>query len=321
MKRVLGLLAIIVLLFTLASCQKDKVEIAIVQLGTHTSLDEINQAITSKLEDNGYNEGDYEITQHNANFSNDTANQIMQILKNRADVVVAIATSVAQAAYNVMPSDTPIVFAAVSDPVAAGLMTDVSSPNENVTGTSDEIQIDLIIDKALEIDPDLKKLGFIYNPNEDNSVSNKNKIEAYCQTKNIEFVARTIQSAGEMSEVANVLVSNVDAVLVTDDNTVASAMSVLGDICVEAKKPCYTGADSLVKDGGMLCVGINYQTLGEYTADMVIEILNGKAISEIPVKVFNDNLKIYLNEDFVKNAEIVIPNSILEDENLVKITK
>ena len=124
-----------------------------------------------------------------------------------------------------------------------------------------------------------------------------------------------------MSEVANVLVSNVDAVLVTDDNTVASAMSVLGDICVEAKKPCYTGADSLVKDGGMLCVGINYQTLGEYTADMVIEILNGKAISEIPVKVFNDNLKIYLNEDFVKNAEIVIPNSILEDENLVKITK
>ena len=83
MKRVLGLLAIIVLLFTLASCQKDKVEIAIVQLGTHTSLDEINQAITSKLEDNGYNEGDYEITQHNANFSNDTANQIMQILKKR----------------------------------------------------------------------------------------------------------------------------------------------------------------------------------------------------------------------------------------------
>ena len=166
----------------------------------------------------------------------------------------------------------------------------------------------------------MSKLGFIYNPSEDNSVSNKAKIEAYCKEKNIEVVSSTIQNAGEMSEVASVLVNKVEAMFVTDDNTVASAMSVLSSICREKKIPCYTGADSEVKDGGMLCVGINYKLLGETTADMVISILEGVKIKDIPVKVFKDNLKTYLNTSYIEETNISIPSSILNDPNLVKIT-
>ncbi len=319
MRKLLSLLCVVCCLFLLASCGSNKTEIAIVQLGTHLSLDEINEAITKKLEEEGYAEGDYKITQYNANFSNDTASQIMQNIKNKADIVVAIATPIAQAAFNTLSSETPIVFAAVSDPKEANLITNILAPEANITGTSDAIQVDLIIDKAKEIDPDLKTLGFIYNPMEDNSVSNLNKIKEHCKTKDIDVKTATIQNAGEMSEVANALIKNVDAVFVTDDNTVASSMSVLSEICRTAKKPCYTGADSMVKDGGMLCVGINYTTLGEYTASMVIDILNGKKIEEIPVKVFDTDLKIYLNEDFISETNIVIPENILKDANLVKI--
>lgn len=319
MKKILSFICLVFCIFLLTSCGSNKKEIAIVQFGTHTSLDEINQAITNKLALEGYDSGEYKISQYNANFSSDTASQIMQTLKNKADVVVAIATPVAQAAYNTLSNDTPIVFAAVSDPKAANLVNNIETPEDNITGTSDAIQIDLIIDKALEINPNLKKIGFVYNPNEDNSVSNLQKIQNYCNTKNIEVKTSTIQNAGEMSEVANVLIKDVDAILVTDDNTVASSMSVLADICRTAKKPCYTGADSMVKDGGMLCVGINYTTLGEYTASMVIDILNGKEIKDIPVKIFDSNLKIYLNEDYISQTNITIPNSILNDENLVKI--
>lgn len=318
MKKVVGLICIVVTLFLASSCGDGRKQIAIVQLGTHMSLDEINQAIVEKLEEAGYNAGKYKISQHNANFSSDVANQIMQTLNN-AEVVIAIATPVAQAAFQSLPMDKPIVFAAVSDPKAAGLVENITAPEGNITGTSDEIQVNLIIDKAKEINPDLAKLGFIYNPNEDNSVSNLKKIRAYCETKGIEVKASTIQNAGEMSEVANVLIRDVDAMFVTDDNTVASGMKILSEICRKAKKPCYTGADSMVRDGGMLCIGINYSTLGEYTAQMVIDILSGVEIKDIPVKVFNENLKIYLNEDYIAETGISIPDSILTDSNLVKV--
>ena len=321
MKKLLTLLTAFTLSIGLFSCTKAKqTNICIVKLGTHTSLNEIESSIKNRLIDKGYGSEKYALDFYNANFSSADSASIMQSIKNKADVVVAIATPVAQAAYNNLKDTTPIVFAAVSDPMGAHLVSSLESPTENITGTSDEIQVDLIIDKALEINPTLSKLGFIYNPSEDNSVSNKAKIEAYCKEKKIEVISSTIQNAGEMSEVASVLVNKVEAMFVTDDNTVASAMSILSSICRKKKIPCYTGADSEVKDGGMLCVGINYKLLGETTADMVISILEGVKIKDIPVKVFKDNLKTYLNTSYIEETNISIPSSILNDPNLVKIT-
>lgn len=320
MKKLLSLLASFALSFSLFSCAGEKkTNICIVKFGTHTSLDEIESSIQNKLINEGYGSKDYSINLYNSSFSPSDCASIMQSIKNKADIVVAIATPVAQAAYNNLKDDTPIVFAAVSDPIGAKLVTSLDSPSENITGTSDEIQVDLIINKALEIDPSLSKLGFIYNPSEDNSVSNKAKIEAYCKEKNIEVISSTIQNAGEMSEVASVLVNKVDAIFVTDDNTVASSMSILSSICRKKKIPCYTGADSEVKDGGMLCVGINYTVLGEATADMVISIINGTQIKDIPVKVFKDNLKTYLNTSYIEETGITLPSNILNDPNLVKV--
>ena len=96
-------------------------------------------------------------------------------------------------------------------------------------------------------------------------------------------------------------------------------MSVLGSICRDAGKPCYVGADSMVKDGGMMCIGINYTILGEKTGEMALDILGGKKVSEVPVKIFNDNLNLYLNKTYVEEADIEIPAEILNDPMLVEI--
>lgn len=314
MKKPSFYLALAALLLT--SCGgTDAKTVHIVQLGTHTSLNEINDAIHAKLKNSPYAVKDY-----NAEFSMDTISQIMASIKDNADLVIAIATPVAQAAYNTLKDDTPIVFAAVSDPVGAGLLKNLDAPEGNITGTSDAIQVELILDKALVIDPQLKRLGFIYNPAEANSVANLAKVDAYCKTKGIALTSRTISTAGEMSEVASALVDQVGAIFVSDDNTVASAMTPLSEACRKAKIPCYTGADSMVKDGGMFCIGINYTTLGTYTGQMALDILGGKKVSEVPVKIFDEDLSLYLNSSYVQEAGITIPSSILEDPNLVTIT-
>ena len=317
MKRTNILLPLALLALSLAACQSNNSKkIAIIQLGTHTSLDEINAAIQKKIKD--ANKG-YQIVYRNAEFSLDQASQIVSSLKDNVDLAIAIATPIAQACYNGFSEKTPIVFAAVSDPVGAGLIKNLEAPESNITGTSDAIQVASILDKARLVDPDLDQLGFIYNPAEANSVSNKAKVEEYCTNYGIQLNAVTISAVGEMSEIASSLINRVDAVFVSDDNTVASAMSVLGSICREAGKPCYVGADSMVKDGGMMCIGINYTILGEKTGEMALDILGGRKVSEVPVKIFNDNLNLYLNTSYVQEADIEIPAEILNDPMLVEI--
>ena len=124
-----------------------------------------------------------------------------------------------------------------------------------------------------------------------------------------------------MSEIASSLVERVDAIFVSDDNTVAAGMNALGSICRNAHKPCYVGADSMVKDGGMMCIGINYTVLGNETGKMALDILGGKKVSEVPVKVFDDDLNLYLNLTYLEEAGITLPEEIMNDPLLVSITE
>ena len=306
--------------FSLASCNSSNAnkKVAIIQLGTHTSLNEINDAIQKRLKDSGQN---IDIVYRNAEFSLDQAAQIVSSLKDSVDLAITIATPIAQACYNGFNEKTPIVFAAVSDPVGAGLIKNLDAPESNITGTSDAIQVASILDKALLFDPELDELGFIYNPAEANSVSNAAKVKQYCEEHEITLATSLISNVGEMSEIASSLISRVDAIFVSDDNTVASGMSVLASICRDAKKPCYVGVDSMVRDGGLMSIGINYENLGKKTAEMALDILGGKKVSEVPVKVFNDNLNLYLNFSYLEETSIEAPQSILSDPNLVRIVE
>ena len=163
-----------ILLTALPSCSSSEKSIAIVQLMTHTSLNEINAAIVETVK--ASLPSGYKITQHNPEADMTLLSQTMAQLDSTAEIVVAITTPVAQAAANRLKEDKPIVFAACSDPIGAGLVRNLDKPGANITGTSDAIQVENILDKALLIDPDLDQLGFIYNPAEANSVTNKKKI-------------------------------------------------------------------------------------------------------------------------------------------------
>lgn len=298
MKKLLCLSLSMLFVFSLVGCGNDKTDkkdafkVGVVQIVEHPSLDTIREATIKQLE--AY-DGDIEILYENAGGDQSMLNTICQQFKEKdMDVIVAIATPSAQAAAN-FSEDIPVVFSAVSDPVGAGLIKDLEKPDGNITGTSDEIQVDLIVDLALEMYPDTKSIGFLYNSGEANSASNLKKLKAYAKKKNLTVIEGPFTNTSEIQASTQTLIDKADIVFAPNDNSVASAMDVVSSLTKDAKKPLFVGADSMVKDGGLATVGINYEKLGKETAKMVIQIIEGTSPSDIPVKVFKDDLSVYVN--------------------------
>ncbi len=294
-------------------------KIGVVQIMEHMSLNTIRDAVVSQLEELGYKDGENcTIDLQQANNDTSMVTQILDKFKaDGADVIVAITTPCASAAA-AYSDEIPVVFSAVTDPVSAGLVKDwENSGDENLTGTSDKLDITRILDTALEITPDIKKLGYLYNTGEQNSVACLKEVKTYCEGKSIEVVEASATTATELSEAATTLFSKCDAVFSPNDNTVAGAMGTVAKIAIDAKKPMYVGADSMVKDGGFATVGIEYTDLGKETANMVDRILKGEKAGDIAVKVFNEDLSTYVNKSTADAIGVEIPKDILEGEKTI----
>ena len=221
------------LVFSLA-CAQAAARIAILQPMSHTSLDQIRETIVSSLEASG---ADVEIVTGNANGdSTALVTLLSNIQAEGVDILIPIATSTAQAARTVFEgTDTPIVFAAVSDPVAAGL---TGEGCENITGVSNNIPAAEIVKLIFSFQPDCKKIGFLYTSSETNSVSTVNAAKAYCDEQGIAYEEASIANLSELQTACETLISKgVDALYTGNDNSIASAMAIYTDTAYAAGIP------------------------------------------------------------------------------------
>ena len=241
--------------------------VAIVQQLDHASLDEIRTAIVAQLQTLAEEKG-VKVNIQEFNGQNDATvlNQIgAQVVGDGVDLIIPIATLAAQCMVTAADgTDIPIVYAAISDPEAAGL-TGLS----NVTGTSDALNTAFILDMMLAANPDIKTVGLLYSNSEANSTTPIAEAKAYLQEKQIDFVEKTGNTSGEIVEAAASMVGRVDAVFTPTDNVVMAAE--------------VTVADSFVAAGAFATCGVNYTELGTYTADMAMDILLGGAVPEFHV--------------------------------------
>ena len=255
--------------------------VAIVQQLDHTSLDEIRTAIVAQLQAQAEEKG-VKVNIQEFNGQNDATvlNQIgAQVVGDGVDLIIPIATLAAQCMVTAADgTDIPIVYAAISDPEAAGL-TGLS----NVTGTSDALNTAFILDMMLAANPDIKTVGLLYSNSEANSTTPIAEAKAYLQEKQIDFVEKTGNTSGEIVEAAASMVGRVDAVFTPTDNAVMAAEVTVAETLNEAGIPHYTGADSFVAAGAFATCGVNYTELGTYTADMAMDILLGGAVPEFHV--------------------------------------
>lgn len=263
----------------------EKIKIGLVQMMEHPSLDEIREAILTELTTQGFDASKVDIDYQNGQGDMGTLNTIAQkFVGDDVDLIIAIATPAAQAAA-AATNDIPIIFSAVTNPVDAGLVGNLEKPDRNCTGTSDAIPTEQIFTLADELTPGIKTYGFLYNQGESNSVSVINDAKAALEAKGVKYIETCVITSGEVTSAAQSLISKVDAIFCPIDNTVAYAMPNLSQIAIEAKLPVYVAADSMVNDGGLATVGVNYTQLGVQTAQMAAKVLSGTAVSDVPVQV------------------------------------
>lgn len=314
------LMAAVVALGALSGCtsaQGDDIKkVSVVQIVSHSSLDTIRDSFSDEMEQLGYTEGEIELEYYDAGNDTSTLDSILSTASgDGSDVIVAIATPTAQSAAR-YAEEIPIVFAAVSDPIGAGLTSSLEEPDKNITGTMDDIQVDQILEAALEIDPDMQRLGVIYNASEANSVTNIEKAKTFCEENGIELQEVTVTSTNDVQQAVTTLAGSCDAIFSPNDNTVASAMSAAAQAALEAGIPYYVGADSMVSDGGFLTVGIDYEELGRETARMVDQVLQGTDVADIPIVQFKTDLSIYVNASTMEALGRTLPASIADSERL-----
>ena len=256
-------------------------KVAIVQQLDHASLDEIRTAIEAELDAKAVEKG-ITIEYKDFNGQNDatTLNQIgTQVVSDGYDAVIPIATLAAQCMATACESTkTPVIYAAISDPAAADL-TDI----DYVTGTSDALNTQSIMDMIFAVQPEAKTIGLLYSNSEANSTTPIAEAKAYLDAKGIAYVEKTGNTNDEIMTAANALVDQVDAVFTPTDNVVMAAAAAVSETLTNAGIPFYTGADSFVTAGAFATCGVNYTELGTYTADMALDILETGTVPEYHV--------------------------------------
>ena len=278
-------------------------KVGIVKYVDDASLDQIESAIQAELDAKGQELGvtfDYADYTKNGQADSTTLNQIASdLVADNVDVIIPIATPAALIMQTATEENQiPVVFSAVSDPVSAGLVESMDAPGSNVTGTSDALNVEAIIDLMLAANPDMKKLGLLYDQGQDSSKSAIASAEAYCQEKGIEVVEKTGTTNDEIALAADALIAaGVDAVFTPTDNTVMTAELAIYEKFVDAKIPHYAGADSFALNGAFCGYGVNYVTLGTATADMVVDILvNGADPAATPVQIMSSGIAMVNTE-------------------------
>ena len=274
-------------------------KIAIVQQLDHASLNEIRDAIEAELERIAAEKG-IQIEYKDFNGQNDSSvlNQIgAQVVSDGYDAIIPIATTAAQCMVTAAEGkNIPIVYAAVSDPVEAGL-----TGFANVTGVSDALNTPFILDMMLAINPDIQTVGLLYSNSEPNSVTPIKEAKAYLDEKGIAYIEKTGNTADEVITAASALVGRCEAVFTPTDNAIMNVAPTVAEILNQGGIPHYTGADSFVQAGSFTTCGVNYTELGTYTAGMAMNILLGGETPEFHVM---DGGIITVNADTAKALNI-----------------
>ena len=249
--------------------------IAIVQQMDHSSLDQIRTAIEAELDARAAADG-VTIEYKEFNGQNDATmlNQIgTQVVSDGYDAIIPIASLAAQCMVTAADGDIPVIYAAISDPATAGL-TDL----ENVTGTSDALDTNMIMDMMFAVNPEIQTVGLLYSNSEPNSETPIAEAKAYLDDKGIDYVEATGNTTDEVLTAVSGLTDRVDAVFTPTDNVIMGAAGAVSETLTDAGIPFYTGADSFVTAGAFATCGVNYDDLGATTADIAVDALESGSV-------------------------------------------
>lgn len=288
--------------------------ISVNQFVEHPALDAVLEGLQDYLKDANL---DVVYNIHNAQANMPTANQIaQQMIGEKADLLVAIATPSSQATAQALqkaPTDLqrPLLFTAVTDPVAAGLVDNLENPGGLITGVSDLLPVKKHLEMVFEFRPGIKRLGVMYNAGEANSKVIVAKINELSKEMGFEVVEATAPRTADVYQAAKSLVGRADAVFIPTDNTIISALESVVKIGVQNKLPIFAADVNSVERGAVAAMGFDYYKHGYQTGAMAEKILKGASPANIPVE-FQEELQLQINVKYSEMMGVTPPQALLD---------
>jgi putative tryptophan/tyrosine transport system substrate-binding protein len=284
--------------------------VAITEIVEHPSLQQAKLGILDVLAEHGYKPGDnLQIIDKNA--QNNIANSLLIAKKfaaTKPDAIVAISTQSAQSVYSVVKDkDIPLVFSSVTDPVAAGLVQDLSVPVENITGAMDFPLIKEEINLIKTMLPNIKTIGFLYSSGESNSIKTIALMKEAISGE-VEFIDATVANSHQVGQAVTSLIGRVDAIYIPSDNTIFSAMPKLVQMSREHKLPVFSSDPDSVKQGVLACAGYTQYAVGRTAGKLLVQVLEGNKILAITKP---EKFDVFINKKSAEIMNINIPSEII----------
>jgi putative ABC transport system substrate-binding protein len=301
-----------------------KVLIGVSKIVSHPALDAVVKGMQDELAAAKIN-AEYDVQNANGDM-NAAASIATKFQSEKVALAVGVATPTSQALVNTLKG-IPIVFTAVTDPVKAGLVASLKKGDRNVTGVSDMTPVKQQIQLLLKVKK-VKRLGHIYTSSEENAVVLAGIVKQACKELGIEYVETTVSKSSEVKQAVQAIIRRVDALYISTDNTVVSAMSAVADVAMKARVPIMSADPSSAENYPVLAAwGFDYYKMGRTTGKLVIEILNGKKPEQIPTRFMTktSDVDLLINLDVAKKLGLTFPKEVVTSANKVvengKLTK
>lgn len=314
MKKIVKVFLAAAFLVTATTANAAPARISISQFVEHPALNAVMKGFKDDLQENGVAA---EYKDYNAHGNMGTAGQIAtQIASDAPDLIVAIATPTAQACaktYEKAPqlANTPMLFTAITDPLAAGLVKDYMHPGPNITGVSNQMPMEKHLEMLRRLLPKLATLGVLFNSGEVNSVSNVKRLKEAAAKMNITVLDGPVTNSADVYQAAQSLVGKVDALFVPTDNTVVSALEAVIKVCERTQLPLFSADTDSVKRGAIAAMGFDYYQHGKQTGAMARKILAGAKPEALPVE-FQKDLAFHINPKAAERMGLSIDKAILD---------
>lgn len=307
-----GAVAVALAIHAVPTAAAQQKSVAVTAIVEHPALDSVRDGVQDALKKAGYEPGknlkwQYQSAQGNTG----TAAQIARkFVGDRPDAIVAIATPSAQAVV-AATKDVPVVYSAVTDPVAAQLVPSMEPSGTNVTGVSDLLALDKQIELIKKVVPEAKRVGMVYNPGEANSVVVVKKLQELLPKSGMTLVEAAAPRTVDVASAARSLIGKVDVIYTNTDNNVVSAYESLVKVGNDAKIPLVASDTDSVKRGAIAALGINYHDLGVQTGKIVVRILKGEKPGAIASET-SSNLQLFVNPGAAAKQGVTLSDALLK---------
>ncbi|WP_374497642.1 ABC transporter substrate-binding protein [Vogesella indigofera] len=291
----------------------DMKSVAVTAIVDHPALDAARKGVEDELKAAGFEAGKQIKYQYQSAQGNPaTAAQIARkFIGDAPDVIVAIATPSAQAAVAGTRS-IPVVFTAVTDPVAAKLVKSWRAGNGNVTGVSDMLKLSSQVDLIAKVKPGAKRVGMVYSPGEVNSVIVAKELKAELAKRGMTLVEAPAARTVDVAPAAKSLIGKVDVIYTSTDNNVVSTYESLVGVAQQAKIPLVAADTDSVKRGATAALGQNYYDIGRQTGKLVVRILKGEKAAAIAPQV-GEKLSLTLNQGAAQKQGVTLSPALLKE--------